>query len=279
MSTVRGVYMVTDMEGIACVDDWDPRLKPYAEQAKGVYERSEIQRLMTGEINAAAKALMAAGVKEIVINDGHGAGRSILPEELVSGVRIARGLTRPHYLIGCSPRLDAIVQIGMHAMGGTPHACLAHTMSRGLIYRVNGTEVGEMELAAYAAGEMGLRWIFTSGDLHACRESERFVPGIVTAAVKEGLSELCAIHLAPADARALIADRIALAVKRAGEIEPLVTRPPVTLEIERDEPFGDELPPWAERVSRHLIRYQGSSVWQLVNRHHYRHEDLPLPAR
>lgn len=277
MQNVRGVYMVTDMEGVACVDDWDPRHKPYADFAKGVFERSEIQRMMTAEINAAAEALFAAGVEEVIVNDGHGAGRSLLPEELAPGIRIARGKARPHYLIGCSPHLDALVQVGMHAMAGTETACLAHTMSKGLIYRINGTEVGEMELAAYAAGEMGLRWIFTSGDLHACTESERFVSNIVTAPVKEGLSELCAIHLTPGEACRLISQRIVDAVERARDIEPLVAKPPVTLEIEKETPFGDDLPPGAERLNKHTVRYTGTSVWQLVNRHHYRHQDFPFP--
>ena len=57
--------------------------------------------------------------------------------------------------------------------------------------------------------------------------------GIVTAPVKEGLSDLCAIHLAPVDARKLIRERIQEAVKVAEEIEPLRAEGPVVMEIER----------------------------------------------
>ena len=92
---LQSVYMVTDMEGVAGVDEWDPRKRDDAAMARGVYDRSEIQRLLTGEVNAAAEGLFAAGVEEVIINDGHGAGRTILVEELISGVRIARGTMRP----------------------------------------------------------------------------------------------------------------------------------------------------------------------------------------
>ena len=59
---VKSVYMLTDMEGVAGVDNWDPRHFDYAAQAKGVYERSEVQRLLTGEVNAACRGLFDAGV-------------------------------------------------------------------------------------------------------------------------------------------------------------------------------------------------------------------------
>ena len=38
-----------------------------------------------------------------------------------------------------------------------------------------------VEQAALLVGELGIPWIFCSGDAHACREAEAWVPGIVTA--------------------------------------------------------------------------------------------------
>ncbi|MGI6209395.1 MAG: M55 family metallopeptidase [Anaerolineae bacterium] len=277
MKPVKSVYMFTDMEGVAGVDNWDPRHFDYANLAKGVYERSEVQRLLTGEVNAACEGLFAAGVEEVIVNDAHGAGRTILPEELISGVKIVRGLNRPHWMVGISRRCDALVQVGMHAMSDTPNANLCHTMSKSIkAYRVNGREVGEMELAAYLAGELGIPWIFTSGDLHACREAEEWVPGMVSAAVKEGLSELAAIHLAPVDARRLIRERIQEAVAKAGEIKPLVAQPPVVLEIERREPGPLEVLGDGERVDAFTVRWTGQSMWEVFNRS--RGVVVPLPA-
>ena len=38
--TVKSVYMMTDLEGVAGVDDWDPRHREDATTAKGVYDRT-----------------------------------------------------------------------------------------------------------------------------------------------------------------------------------------------------------------------------------------------
>jgi len=277
MGSAKSVYIFTDLEGTAGIDDWDPRHRDYGVQAQGVSERSEMQRLLTGEVNAAAQGLFAAGVEEILVNDGHGAGRTILVEELIPGVKIARGTDRPSWLLGISPRFDALVQVGMHAMAGTPSACLAHTQSLGYTYRINGREFGEMEQAALLAGEIGIPWVFTSGDSHACREAEQWVPGMVTAPVKTGLSATCAIHLAPADARNLIRDRIQEAVAKVGEIAPLTLPSPLVMEIVREEPWPAQIRAGAERVDAFTIRYTGARFWSIFHHHFYGKPDLPLP--
>jgi len=274
---IKSVYMFTDLEGVAGVDEWDPHRSDYAAQAKGVAERQEMQRLLTGEVNAAAEGLFAAGVQEILVNDAHGAGRTILVEELVPGVKIVRGVDRPGWLLGASRRFDALVQVGMHAMAGTPNACLAHTQSRGYVYRINDREFGEMEQAALLAGELGIPWIFTSGDAHACREAEGWVPGMVTAPVKTGLSTRCAIHLTPTDARRLIRDRIREAVARADQIAPLALEGPVVMEIVREEPWPAQIRPGAERVDAFTIRYTGDSFWSVFHHHFYGDPDRALP--
>ena len=275
---VKSVYMMTDLEGVAGVDDWDPRHREDATTAKGVYDRAEMQRLLTGEVNAAAQGLFAAGVEEVIINDAHGAGRTILSEELVSGVKLVQGVKRPCWLPGLSPGFDALIQVGMHAMTGTPDGCLAHSMSRDVIYRVNGAEVGEMEMAAYLCGQLGIPWVFTSGDLHACTESERWVRGIVTAPVKEGLGELCALHMAPADARALIRTRVQEAVAVANNIEPLVAESPAAIEMIRLEPNKLSVREGVERVDDFTIRCRGESFWQAFHSMFYGKPDFPVPA-
>lgn len=274
---VKSVYMMTDLEGCAGIDDWDPRHRPDATTAKGVYDRAEMQRLLTGEVNAAAEGLFAAGVKEIVINDAHGAGRTILPEELISGVKLVKGVDRPSWLPGVSPRFDALIQVGMHSMTGTSNGCLAHSMSRNVIYRVNGAEVGEMEMAAYLCGDLGIPWVFTSGDLHACTESERWIDGIVTAPVKEGLGELCAIHMAPVDARALIKKQVQEAMKAVENIQPLVAKSPVVMEVTRPEPGPSSLKDGVERVDAFTVRCEANTFWQAFYRFRGT-PDFPMPT-
>jgi D-amino peptidase len=281
MAWVKSAYiftdLFTDLEGVAGVDDWDPRHRDDAAQARGVADRAEMQRLLTGEVNAAALGLFDAGVEEVLVNDGHGAGRTILVEELISGVTIARGRDRPIWLVGISPHFDAFVQVGMHAMAATPGACLAHTQSRGYVYRINGRAFGEMEQAALLAGELGIPWVFTSGDAHACREAAEWVPGMVTAPVKTGLSLTCAIHLAPVDARSLIRERVQEAVARVGEIAPLALEGPFVMEIEREDPWPAQIRPGAERVDAFTLRYTGDRFWRVFHHHAYGKPDLPLP--
>jgi len=274
---LKSVYMVTDMEGVAGIDMWDPRRRDDAAMARGVYDRAEIQRLLTGEVNAAAQGLFDAGVVDIYINDGHGAGRTILVEELISGVKIARGTGRPRTLPGLVAGAQALVQVGMHAMARTPDACLAHTMSKDqTVYRINGREVGEMQIAAYQCGQFGLPWIYTSGDSHACRESEAWVPNIVTAAVKEGLAQECAIHLAPVDARALIRETIQQAVGNWQAVDPLVASSPVTVEIERPKPWTST-PPGAQRVDENTHRWVADDAWSAMQWAMRGVENAPAP--
>ncbi len=275
--SVKSVYMMTDLEGVAGVDDWDPRHRQDATTAKGVFDRAEMQRLLTGEVNAAAKGLFAAGVEEVIINDAHGAGRTILSEELISGVKLVQGVNRPCWLPGLSPQCDALIQVGMHAMTATPNGCLAHSMSRNVVYRVNGAEVGEMEMAAYLCGHLGIPWIFTSGDLHACTESEHWVHGIVTAPVKEGLGELCAIHMAPVDARALIEARVQEAMAIAENIQPLTAEGDVVMEVTHPEPGRVSVREGVERVDAFTIRCEGKSFWQVFHRVVYGKADFPVP--
>lgn len=276
--TVKSVYMMTDLEGVAGVDDWDPRHRDDATTAKGVYDRDEMQRLLTAEVNAAAEGLFAAGVEKVIINDAHGAGRTILSEELVSGVKLVQGVERPCWLPGLSPEFDVLIQVGMHAMTGTPNGCLAHSMSRDMVCRFNGAEVGEMEMAAFLCGHLGIPWVFTSGDLHACTESERWVGGIVTAPVKEGLGELCALHMAPADARALIKTRVQKAVAAASDIEPLIAEPPVVVDVTHPEPDRLSVRDGCERVDARTIRCRGESFWQVFHNLFYGKPDFPVPA-
>ncbi len=53
--------MFTDLEGIYGVDNWDPRHAAYANEARRAYERCEMQRLLTAEVNATAKGCLDAG--------------------------------------------------------------------------------------------------------------------------------------------------------------------------------------------------------------------------
>ena len=147
-----------------------------------------------------------------------------------------------------------------------------------MVYRVNGTEVGEMEMAAYLCGDLGIPWVFTSGDLHACTESQRWVNNIAIAPVKEGLGELCALHMAPVDARVLIKTRVQEAMEIVENTEPLIAESPVVMEVTFPEPISPSTKKGLERVDDCTVRCEGESFWQVFHHYVYGKPDFPVPA-
>ncbi|MCZ7647948.1 MAG: M55 family metallopeptidase [Planctomycetota bacterium] len=266
---IKSIYLMTDLEGCAGVDDWDPRHHEYVNTARYIYERSEMQRLLTGEVNACVEGCLDAGVETVIVNDAHGAGRTILIEELHPRALLVKGKQRPRWWIGLE-RCDAIFHVGMHAISDTPAGTLCHTMSKGVKdYRINGRAVSEFDLAILIAGELGLPAPFLSGERNACRQARRFVPGIVTVETKEGLSIESAIHRSPIAVRAEIRERSAAAIEKArqGKVKPVRAKSPCTLEIEMREPHykPEQAAPWKTFVNSRTMRWHAPDIITLLN--------------
>jgi D-amino peptidase len=260
--------MMTDLEGVAGVVSFEDQA-----YASGKYYEAA-KTLLTAEINAAVAGMLAAGVEEVLVIDGHGAG-GVLFEELHPAARLLHG--RPS-----APRevrapiiagYDAAVIIGQHAMAGVVDGNLAHTQSsRHIDYiKLNGTPIGETAQFALYCGGLGVPVIFLSGDHAACREVEELTPGITTAAVKQGLSRDSAISLAKEAARALIRERIQVAVEkqRAAPLAPLVWAPPYVLEtryFHTDTADGKADQPGAERVDGQTVRFRSDDIVEIIYR-------------
>ena len=58
------VYIVTDLEGVAGITQWDPRHQD--ETPFNAHKRMQFSRLLTEEVNAAARGFFAAGARPIV---------------------------------------------------------------------------------------------------------------------------------------------------------------------------------------------------------------------
>jgi D-amino peptidase len=237
-SQVESIYLFTDLEGCAGIDDWDPRHHDYVNTARYIFERSEMQRLLTAEVNACIEGCVAAGVEQVIVNDAHGAGRTILIEELHPAALLLRGKKRPSWTFAMD-RCDALFHLGMHAMANTPGGTLCHTMSGGVEFRVNKRPAGEFTMSMLIGGELGLPSSFFSGEKLACAQARELVPGIVTAETKEGLSVEGALHSTPPVARKLIREKSIEAVEatRAGKFKPLVWEGPFELEVEYTKPM------------------------------------------
>ncbi|MCW8130259.1 MAG: M55 family metallopeptidase [Planctomycetota bacterium] len=261
---LKTVYLMTDLEGCAGVDDWDPRHADYVNTARYVDERREMQRLLTGEVNACVDGCLDAGVESVIINDAHGAGRTILVEELHPKAKIIRGKSRPTWTFALD-RCDAIFHVGMHARSDTPMGTLCHTMSNSITdYRVNGVPTSEFDLSILLAGHFGIPAPFFAGEMRACAQAKEIVPNIVTVETKEGMGVLCALHIAPVEACRLIREQSAEAVAKAnaGAFEPVVWKAPYKLEVQmRDETYKPEQAgPGKEWINRHTMAWYAQDL-------------------
>jgi D-amino peptidase len=258
--------MMTDMEGTAGVVSFADQSYPTGKY----YEAGK--KLVTGEVNAAVEGLLDAGVEEVLVCDGHGAGAIVYedlhPEaKLMHGRPLAPGCLRDP-IVGV---YDVCVMVGQHAMAGVVTANQNHTQSSQSIdyYKLNGKPIGEIAQFALYEGALGLPMIFLSGDEDACREAEALIPGITTAAVKKGLGRGSAICLSVPAARRLIRERARLAVERhrRNPIAPLRWDPPYVLEkrfFHTDSADGQAARPGAERVDSQTVRIRSNNIQDII---------------
>lgn len=224
------IYVMTDIEGISgvyCREQVIPGESRFAEGKK----------FLTEDINACVAGLRDAGVDYIVVHDCHGGSYSLnwadVCPEADGYVCGAVGSQRYVNL----QEFDGVVLLGYHAMAGTPEAVLEHTFSSKNVQNMylNGTAVGEVAIDAAIAGEQGVPVMMISGDDKVCAEAERFLPGVVTAQVKKGLSCFGAQLLPPQKAHQLIHDKAMEAVKKLPDMKPYVLPAPVECKMEMVE--------------------------------------------
>jgi len=178
------IYIVTDLEGASGVYKFTQTREPghpLGETAK---------EYLMGDIAAVVRGLRAAQVDEIVILDGHGS-QAFVPHLMERGATYITGKPRPGPLTGLDASFDALIQLGAHAMMGTPDGVLCHTQSSRSEnrYWYNGVESGELAQCAAIAGHYGIPTIMVTGDKATCREATQFFgPHCITVAVKRGIS-------------------------------------------------------------------------------------------
>ncbi len=260
------VYMVTDLEGVAGITQWDPRHEGDTPATAAVRQR--FGRWLAEEVNAAARGFFAGGATEVIVNDGHGAGQTMDVELLDPRITLFHGTQRPDYCTGLDETCDAIASVGTHAMGGTPHGNLAHTMGRGVrYYSFNGIHVGETGLQAFLAGYYGVPYVFCAGDEWAVREMQELCPGCVGAAVKMGTSQLSALTCTPARAREIIEQGAEQAMSVIGQVEPLDLDSPVVFREEHDEQRFDEesVPPDRRVINSHTLEIEAETILDVLN--------------
>ncbi len=260
------IYVVTDLEGVAGVYQWENREDQSLENME---RRLRQRRWLAQEVNAAADGFFSGGATDVWVNDGHGPGYTIDMSLVDSRLRIFHGGQRPDYCTGLDETCAGLASVGTHAKAETPPGNLYHTMGTSIRnYSLNGISVGETGYQAFLAGHFGVPFIFCAGDAYACREMEELVPGCVTVAVKEGLSRLSAKTVHPLKSREMIRQGAEEAMKRIGDIEPLKLDPPIVFRCEFVEPTldPDNPPPDKRVIDTHTFEIEAGDMVDFMNK-------------
>lgn len=262
------VHIMTDLEGVAGVVGFGPQAYAsgkYYEQAK---------RLLTAEVNAAVAGLVAEGITEILISDGHGAG-GICFEDLQPPARLLHGRPRPPRSAGdpLVGKYDLTMMVGQHAMAGIARANLNHTQNSQAIdhYKLNGRPIGEIAQFALFQGGLDIPMIFLSGDKAACNEAEELIPGVTTVSVKEGVGRNAAISLTAPEARKRIQEGVREAIRkqRAQPLAPVKWEGPYVLEkrfFHTDAADAASGQIGAERVDSQTVRFRAENILDIAYR-------------
>lgn len=151
-------------------------------------EWAEACLAMTADANAAAVAVLNAGVPKVTVADFHRTGFNIMPQGLDQRINLRSGYRRgPVPGLGDPEDIDAVMFLGLHAASGTG-GFLAHTLtSRVASITVNGSDMGEVELFAASLGPYGIRPLFFSGCPVACAQAEKAIAGMHVYAIDKSV--------------------------------------------------------------------------------------------
>ena len=226
------VHITADMEGIAVLAHEDQT------DQKG-FDYGRMREIMTGEVEAAIRGAREGGADEVVVCDGHDTGRNILIEKMSEECEIIQGSSYElGMMAGISRDFGASLQVGYHSMKHTHAGTLGHTYTYSIAaLELNGVLVGESGLSAAIAGHFGVPLVFVSGDLHAVRQAQKLVPGIIGVPTKEGVGVYGSRSLSPRKVRDQIRKGAKEAVEKAQHIKPFIVRRPINVEVRFERPL------------------------------------------
>lgn len=253
------LYITIDMEGVTTVTSLE-------QVQHGSPEFEPTRRLLTDEINAAIEGSLEAGVQEILVNEGHGKHRNVIPERLNKAARLLTGRNKLlHMMQGVDRGYEGMFMMGYHAGAGKASGILGHTF-HAYECRVNDRVFSEIGLCMGLAGYYGVPALLVTGDQEACRDAREMVPDLETVAVKEAISANSAIHLHPQIAQQKIRDAARRAIKRRDEIRPLIVTEPLVMELQLYGPLMADihgLIQGCERIDDRTVRYEAANFKEL----------------
>ncbi|HUS86466.1 MAG TPA: M55 family metallopeptidase [Bacteroidales bacterium] len=257
------VFISVDMEGITGVVNWE-------EVNRTGKDYDMFRQIMTKETSAAVEGAADAGATHIVVRDGHGAARNILPELLDSRALLMRDWSGgPMSMMeGIDETFDAVIFIGYHARAGVPDATLEHTKSGSAItdVTINGVSLPEAGINALIAGHFGVPVVFASGDRALCDQVIGLFGDTETVAVKEGLGK-AALNYHPEVAGQKIREGVKTSLQNLENYTPYKMQSPytlvLTLKIEELVYNGAHYP-GAERTGDWELTYKNNDLMEVI---------------
>jgi len=258
--TTKKVFMITDMEGVSGIYDTELQVEPFQSP-----RWEESRKLLTGEVNAAVEGLLAGGVTDVVVWDGHDSSRSLSVLDIHPKARLLTG--RP---ISRTLELDssysAVIFIGQHAMAGADKGILSHSYDSRNIQNiwVNGKPTGEIGGRVLLAGALNIPVVMLSGDTAACAELHDLVPEAECAEVKRGVSRNAGFMLSHPAACALIREKAQRAIERLAQFRPYKIQGPVEVRVEFTTAAGRvyETREGVERVNERTWAFRGKDIME-----------------
>lgn len=225
---MKKYYVAVDLEGLACV---------VGEPGKGLgldgkqYEFAAREGVQ--EANACARALFDSGADEVIIWDNHGSGLNMDYASLDSRCKIGLGVGFDTRFPGIDDTYSGVLFIGYHAREATRNAVLAHTYSSHVYqyYKINGQEMGEMQIDAAFAGYHGVKTLFAASDSAAISQARETFPWIETVETKKGFGWNGAVSLHPVEVQRQIYDAVRRAVEREKDMMAYQLKTPMDVEI------------------------------------------------
>lgn len=229
---------------------------------------SETRKIATKVTLSVAEELNKNGFDEIIVADSHGPMVNLLVDDLPEYLEIIRGYPRPVSMVAGVEGCDVALFLGYHAKFGTLKSTFDHTYSGGTINRVevNGVEVSEFLLNAYAAGDLKVPVVLVAGDAQLLKDDvKKYAPWAETVALKHSLSRVSARSFSMVK----IEKELRGAVKRAAtnfkqnNVKPLIAKKPVKIGMTfLVSHFADaaELLPMVKRIDGLKVEYTASNV-------------------
>jgi D-amino peptidase len=219
--------VAVDCEGVACAVGSPGK-------GLGASPNLDFARLQaTREADAAARGLFAAGATQVIVWDNHGGSLNLDYDMLDERCDIALGVGFEHRFPGMDESFTGVLFVGYHAMDNTVDAATAHSFSSATYQymKINGREVGEIEIDAAMAGERGVPLIFVASDDKGVAEARSFFPAIETVATKQALSWNGAVSKHPKRAANEIYESAQKAAAGVADCKPFQFDEPLTYEI------------------------------------------------